>query len=402
MAVDSVQLKRAMDLADRLGVSYNPNNSSEVARLLQMADSYFRTQYMNSNPYNASAAAGQDYYAGGGDPFAGFGYGSGFAGNNPIGGMNSGALGAMYNAAGQIGAAQAQAAGNVGSANAQGYWGNQTAGTQGLYSQAINEETQRALQAIADMQSSRQLQQTQYGADRSLDATRDTNKTNLGLGGLNLQGIQNTNATNQNIAGIQGQTQLGVANINSLPQQQKNAILAQLLGVDPSALGNLNLGGLGGIGGGTGTGTGSNTSTTGGGGLSTATYSAPKLPNFQGFNPLLQQQQLAGQTAGINTAYGTARNDMMKRLGQGGFTMNSPGVAAMQGQMRGQQIGDTAKAQRDIALAGQQFNAQNALGYANSAQNAYSAEQDRINQYKIAELAKNAGLSNTIFSGLLS
>lgn len=194
-----------------------------------------------------------------------------------------------------------------------------------------------------------------YGYDQNLAGIKDTNATNLGLGNLNLQG------------------QLGTAYLQNVP---KLDMLGQVLG---------------GSGTGTGTGTG-----LGGGGTGAVDASGapvtPVVPNFQSFNDVLLKQKQGQQAAGINKAYDTQANNLTNSLGQRGFSTKSPGFQGLLAQNNSNRIGDLMSSQRDLGMAAAQYNAQNALPYAQVGLNQYNQQADRNLRLQLANIAGKQGL----------
>lgn len=199
-----------------------------------------------------------------------------------------------------------------------------------------------------------QVSGQKYGYDQNLAGIKDTNATNLGLGNLNLQG------------------QLGTAYLQNVP---KLDMLGQVLG------------------GGTGTGTGTGL---GGGGTgavdASGTPVTPVVPNFQSFNDVLLKQKQGQQAAGINKAYDTQANNLTNSLGQRGFSTKSPGFQGLLAQNNSNRIGDLMSSQRDLGMAAAQYNAQNALPYAQVGLNQYNQQADRDLRLKLANIAGQQGL----------
>lgn len=193
-----------------------------------------------------------------------------------------------------------------------------------------------------------------YGYDQNLAGIKDTNATNLGLGNLNLQG------------------QLGTAYLQNVP---KLDMLGQVLG--------------------NGTGTGTGTGLGGGAAGAVDTSGAPVtpvVPNFQSFNDVLLKQKQGQQAAGINKAYDTQANNLTNSLGQRGFSTKSPGFQGMLAQNNSNRIGDLMSSQRDLGMAAAQYNAQNALPYAQVGLNQYNQQADRNLRLQLANMANKQGL----------
>lgn len=192
-----------------------------------------------------------------------------------------------------------------------------------------------------------------YGYDQNLAGIKDTNATNLGLGGLQLQG------------------QLGTAYLQNVP---KLDMLGQVLG-------GTGAGGTGGLGGGAG-----------GAVDATGTPQTPVVPNFQNFNDVLLKQKQGQQAGAINKAYDTQANNLTNSLGQRGFSTKSPGFQGLLAQNNSNRIGDLMSSQRDLGMAAAQYNAQNALPYAQVGLNQYNAQADRNLRVQLANMANRNGL----------
>lgn len=228
--------------------------------------------------------------------------------------------------------------------------------------------------ALGKYQANAALQGNNYNADKTLAGIKDTNSANMYGYDQNLAGIKDTNATNLGLGQLNLQGQLGTAYLQNVP---KLDMLGQVLGTN----------------GGTGTGTGTGTGGLGSGAVdATGTAQAPVVPNFQSFNDVLLKQKMGQQAATINKAYDTQANQMTNNLASRGFSTNSPGFQSMLAQNNSNRIGDLMSSQRDLTSAQAQYNAQNALPYAQLGLNQYNAQADRNLRLQLANNANKQGL----------
>lgn len=258
-----------------------------------------------------------------------------------------------------------------------GIYGADAAANSALGVAGINAGAQTGIAGInADLgkyQANAQLQGNNYNADKTLAGIQSqTNAQKYGYD-QNLAGIKDTNATNLGLGNLNLQGQLGTAYLQNVP---KLDMLGQVLGAN----------GAGGAGGGLGG--------SGGAGAVDATGApiTPVVPNFQSFNDVLLKQKQGQQAASINRAYDTQANNLTNSLGQRGFSTKSPGFQGMLAQNNANRIGDLMSSQRDLGMAAAQYNAQNALPYAQTGLNQYNQQADRDLRVQLANIANRNGL----------
>lgn len=360
------------------GTPANPNGSS-----------YYGPNTYDNNQFQAY------------DPSGGMGYGYG-ASYPMVGGSlqtpsQLGAISQQYAAqqaaAGNVGAAQAQAQGNVGAAQAS------AGGQVGAAQQAANA--------------------SEFGSTAGLQGTENTNATNQNIAGINsqtqlglgqlglqgtqttagdqLQGTQTTAADALAAAQAQAAASENVATTTTAPSLLKAQALTSLL-ANGGGLGALSgLGGGAAGGGGLGVGAGVGTS---GAGTDTGTGSAPAMPNYQqanSQNTLQNFNQLMAQDQQQNATNATGQvQDMANRgfnntsMAGGSFGLNTGGaVNASEGNTLNQQA-----LQQGMSNTLQAENLANQQNTTNQQQDAQIAMQDYLNpQYNRA--LQLAGLSLT-------
>ncbi len=312
---------------------------------------------------------------------AGGGYGgSGYGGGGNIGDQISSQYAANQAAQGNIGAAQAQAGGVLGAAQANAGAARDVATTNAGANRDIanigltgTKDTNATNQNIAGINSQTQLglgnlglEGTKYGADQTLAGTKDTNAASLQAA---LAGINN---------------QVPLANAQNAPAmltaQTKSDLLKQLFGGGGGTLGALSgLGGSGGSGGGALGGVLS--------GLGLTPGQKPATPTATPFNSEQVQQNLGAGQAKIDQQIATLRNNLLQKRGGSGMSSTSlpPGLE-MQLEQQGMQAGN-ANALNWENFANQTNN-QNNLAYGGVGLNQYN--QDIQNALAALGLSANA------------
>lgn len=311
-------------------------------------------------------------------PFGGQGYASAQPGNAPVG-QSAAQLGAL----GNMMSSYADMYGADAAANASMYNSdNSLAGTKYTSDNTLAGSNYGwdAQKNIADIQTL-----------RNLLGIKDTNATTLGVSGNQLAGVKDTNLANQNIATTQGNAQMGTAAINVGPKYSQLDILQGLLAG--------NTGGLGaGIGvGGQTSGGGTAVDLSGASGTGTGT-GAPPVPAFRSFDDIALQRKIGGANADISQQYDTQNKQMTNSLAGRGFSTNSPGFQSLIASNNAKKLGAMQDSNRELGATAMQYNAQNALPYAQAGLGQYNAEADRATRIKLAEMAN----SNGLLTGLLS
>lgn len=353
--------------------------------------------YPSSGGYQASipsgAVGGGGYQFGYNNPW---GYLGGYSTPAVYGSLQSPAqlgtiasgMNALAGMQGQIGAAQAGAQGQIGAAQATAQGGVQQAqlGLQGT------ENTNATNQNIAGIGQATQLGLGQLGLQGQ-----------LGTAQLGLQGTQTTAndqlqaalaqaAANQNIAQTQAGAQEQVASTQNIPALKKLDLASQLFGLGGGTGGTGGAGGAGGGGGGFlgGTTIGSGIAQTGG----INSVSSPSVPGFTPLDDIAKQRVLGQQDAQINQGYDTQNNAMNEDLAARGFSTAGPGVQGMLAQNEQRRLGDLTNASLNTDLNFDQYNAQNALPYGQLGLQNYNAQLDRALQAQMA----NNGIINSFLS----
>lgn len=265
----------------------------------------------------------------------------------------------------------------------------------------VNNQTERygidAQGRMVDMQTGRVLEGVKDTNASNLAGIRDTNQTNLGvaginsstqlgLGGMNLQGQLAGYDSAQNIAGtttapdlLRAQTQAGM--VNSLLGSGGNA---------STLLGSVGL--SGGSGGGTILNAGS------GGTSGAPTAGGSGIPGFTGLNDIMAQQKLGKTQGDINQQYDTLNSRLSQNLAGRGFSNAGAGAESLLANNEMARIGALSDAQREMDMGQMEFNARNALPYAQLGSQNQNAALDRQLRLQLAQLAGQQGM----LSGLLS
>lgn len=354
--------------------------------------------YYGPNSYD-SGTPQQSYY----DPTGGMGYGGAYS-YSPLGGgmlqspSQLGAISSQYaaqqGAQGQIGAAQAGAQGQVGAAQAgaQGQIGaaTQAADASKLASQLGLEGTQgtnATNQNIAGINSQTQLGLGQLG----LQGTQTT-------AGDQLQGTQATAAAQLAAAQAAADASKSVATTQTAPSLLKAQALTNLLSGGGGILGQLSgLGGSSGASGGSGGATGG---VLNGGvlaGLGLTPGSQPAVPTATPFNSEQTQQNLGAGQAKIDQQLDTLRNNLMQSRG-GSAGMNTTGGLPPGLEMQLQQQGMAAGNENNLNWENfaNQTNNQNNLAYGGVALNQYNSNL----QNELAALGLSANAEGSLIGAL--
>lgn len=370
----------------------NANNSNGTTTGSGSSSSNQQNQQPAPYDYGAPDYSGylmgptaQDLYNFGlGTSYAPFGYGGGYGPYQSPSQLST--IGqeaaAMAGAQGQIGAAQAGAQGQIGAAQAaaQGNIGVAQLGLQGT------ENTNATNQNIAGIGQSTQLGLGQLGLQGQLGTAQ------LGLQGTEaqanaaLQAAIAQSLASQNVAGTQAQAQEAVANTQNAPALAKLDLAKQLFGLGgTSGTGTPASGGILGS-----TPLGSGIAQTGG----ISSISSPAVPNFTPLDDIARQRVLGQQDAQINQGYDTQNNNLNQDLASRGFSNAGPGTEGLLAQNEQRRLGDLTNAGLNTQLNFDQYNAQNALPYGQLGLQNYNAALDRALQAQLA----NAGFVSSFLS----
>lgn len=118
----------------------------------------------------------------------------------------------------------------------------------------------------------------------------------------------------------------------------------------------------------------------------------PDIPAFAPFSDILAQRKAASSDAALAKTQQSEDQNLTNAMGQRGFSTKSPGFAALMAGRQGNLRAQIANNDLQTSLAANQYNAQNALPYAQAGLNQYNAEQDRAMRLRLAQIAGSQGL----------
>lgn len=126
----------------------------------------------------------------------------------------------------------------------------------------------------------------------------------------------------------------------------------------------------------------------------------PPTLAFQGIDPQTMQQQIAGQQSTLAQQTGALQRGVNQQLGAGGFRNAGPGATALHALLGSRQAGQNADIRRNTTMQTRQYNAQNALPYAQYAGDQYNQRQNRAANFTLGQQGNKAGVLGSLLSVL--